>query len=105
MIEKSKLKVGLEFTFSKLDRFIWFPKFMRDRLDWKDKFGCPRVDHVPEYHLCWGFWQISLIKGNDLSWEFYFWINEWHDGDLQAAIETWPYKRLDPPVNKPKTML
>lgn len=105
MIEKSKIEVGWNFTFHKSNYFAWWPRFTKTHLDWKDKFGCPRVDSVPGYYFCIGFWQINLVQGDDNDWEFYFWINKFNDGDLQAAIETWPYKRIEPPVQKPKTML
>ena len=69
--------------------------FINRNLRWKDKFESPRVETVPQYRLSWLWFRINVIQGNDDDWEWYLWVTEYSDNDIQRAIDTFPWSRED----------
>lgn len=69
--------------------------YMNKRLLWKDKFETPRIELIPRYMLTWLWFTIEIVQGDDDDWEWYLWVMEYSNNDLQKAIKTYPWKRQD----------
>lgn len=66
------------------------------RLAWKDKFESPRVEQIPQLLISWLWFQLDIIRGNDDDWEWWLWVTKYSGGDVEKAIETWPWgKTID----------
>jgi len=63
-------------------------------LGWKDKYGSPRLEWVPQFHIYFFLWQFSIFwcsqDGNDDKYyEMLLWYEKYCDSDLKKAEDTW----------------
>jgi hypothetical protein len=70
--------------------FQWKLNYYINReLQWKDKFGTPRVELGPTYIFNWSYWNIAFIQGNDSDWEWYVWVTKYNKGDIEMAKKSY----------------
>lgn len=70
-------------------KFRWIPFYRSNKLLWKDKFNSPRCERCPTIQFQWLWFALYLEKGDDSYWEQWLWINEYCDGDIIKAEQTW----------------
>jgi hypothetical protein len=76
----------------------WPIKVVSYGLGCKDKFGTPRFEWSPAFHIFFFCWQFRIVwtspckdKYEDNYWEQVLWFINYSDCDLQKAKETWPW--------------
>jgi hypothetical protein len=77
------------------DKFHWLPKFEYNGLNWKDKYGTPRILLTPMLFIKWfnGHWSIEF--GSEDYWERKLWIDNYNNGDKIKAEQTWPWNNSE----------
>lgn len=95
MIQKPRFYTELRIL--KRAQFCWLPKkYYVKKLLWKDKYDTPRVEILPQLLASWLCFQLDIIRGTDDDWEWWLWVMKYNDGDIDKAIETWPWgERID----------
>jgi len=69
--------------------FLFFPRFEKQKLMWKDKFSTPRCEREPFFRIEWLWFGIYGVWGDDNYWEQWLWVYKYHDGDIKKAKEEW----------------
>ena len=75
-------------------------------LGWKDKYGTPRFEWPPQFHiyffgLQFCMWEVAplldgeLFPNNDLYYEMKLWIEKYCEEDINKAKETWGWVDVD----------
>jgi hypothetical protein len=70
----------------------WLPYLKKTQLQWKDKWSTPRCERCPEIRFEWLYIGLSIEFGEDRYWEQRLWIELYHDGDYEKAVEAWPWR-------------
>lgn len=61
------------------------------KLCWKDKYDTPRVEILPKLLFYWAWFELSFVRGTDQEWEWWLWVNKYHNNDIDEAMATWPW--------------
>lgn len=87
-------KPAWSFRIYKYYKFQIIPKFYSNPLQWKDKFNTPRIERVPTREFQWLWWEFVFERGTEQQWEFYIWCKEYHNNNIQRAVDEWPWGTL-----------
>jgi hypothetical protein len=59
-------------------------------VDWKDKYGCPRVEFCPAINIIFfGRFQVYIEFGDTDYWEQLLWYLNYCGSDMSKAVSTW----------------
>ena len=78
----------------------WPIRFVVNSLGWKDKYGSPRFEWCPAYHLYFFNWHICIWlsapdDNNDKYFEMVQWYRNYCNKDINKAKNTWPWTNMD----------
>lgn len=90
-MKKAKFKIW----FYRQSIFFWLPKLSIQKLRWKDKFGTPRCEHVPDLRFEWFWFVVYGAWGDDDYWEQWLWLNKYCDGDYERAKKEWGWTDMN----------
>jgi hypothetical protein len=75
--------------------FNWKPIIMTNRLLWKEKWGTPRCEIIPQFRFDWLWFGFYISVGDDQYWEQWLWWKKYSDSDIIKAEKTWPWVNLE----------
>lgn len=82
-------------SLNKSYKFRWIPRWEYRRLQWKSKWGTPRIEYLPELKIEWLWWALRRTWGSDEYWERYVWIHSFNGGDELKAEDKWPWEDME----------
>lgn len=82
------------FYFNKTYSFKWIPQVRITKLRWKDKYGTPRTEYIPNFTFTWLQFEIWGGLGTDQYWEQKIWIEFYWKNDYNKAKGNWPWKNM-----------